>query len=151
MDVLTRKQRSFCMSCIRKYDTKPELTVRRVVHGLGYRFRLYRTDLPGCPDIVLPRHRKVIFVHGCWWHRHNCRLGRRIPKSRCDYWLPKLARNKERHKANVRTLRNDGWHVLTIWECQTKDEERLTERILRFLEATRVSCECRRRSRAVPG
>ena len=134
MDVLSPKERSYCMSRIRKYDTIPELAVRRIIHRLGYRFRLYRTDLPGCPDIVLPRHKKVIFVHGCWWHRHNCRYGRRVPKSRQDYWLPKLRRNKERHRRNVRMLRKQGWQVLTVWECQVKNAEKLTPRIASFLK-----------------
>jgi len=108
MDVLTKDQRSYCMSRIRKTNTTPELIVRRMVHRLGCRFRLYRRDLAGCPDLVLPRHRKVIFVHGCWWHRHNCRLGRRIPKSRREYWLPKLEGNKKRHKKNCSRVENSG-------------------------------------------
>lgn len=134
MDVLSKEQRSYCMSRIRKTDTTPELTVRRIVHGLGYRFRLYRRDLPGCPDIVLPRHRKVIFVHGCWWHRHNCRLGRRCPKSRKGYWLPKLQRNKERHRKNRRLLQKQGWKVLTIWECQANNPQELIRRLRQFLD-----------------
>ena len=133
MDVLTKKQRSYCMSRIRKTDTTPELAVRHIVHGLGYRFRLYRRDLPGCPDIVLPRHKKVIFIHGCWWHRHNCKLGRRRPKSRLRYWLPKQRSNKERYTRNLRKLKKQGWKVLTIWECQTRKPESLTERIVKFL------------------
>jgi len=135
MDVLTKEQRSYCMSRIRKTDTTPELTVRRIVHGMGYRFRLYRRDLPGCPDIVLPRHQKVIFVHGCWWHRHNCRLGRRKPKSRKSYWLPKLKGNKNRHKNNCLLLRKQGWKVLTVWECWTRDVEKLEKRLRDFLQA----------------
>ena len=134
MDVLTKEQRSYCMSRIRKTDTTPELTVRRIIHRLGYRFRLYRRELPGCPDIVLPRHRKVIFVHGCWWHRHNCQLGRRSPKSRRKYWLPKLQANKERYKRDRRALQRQGWKVLTIWECQTKKPEKIIDRITDFLE-----------------
>lgn len=135
MDVLTKEQRSYCMSRIRKTDTSPELTVRRIVHGLGYRFRLYRRDLPGCPDIVLPKRRKVIFIHGCWWHRHNCRLGRRTPKTRQKYWLPKLQANKERYKKNRRALQKQGWKVLTIWECQTKKPEIIVNQIADFLQS----------------
>jgi len=135
MDVLTKEQRSYCMSRIRKTDTTPELTVRRIVHRLGYRFRLYRRDLPGCPDIVLPRHRKVIFVHGCWWHRHNCRLGRRSPKSRQQYWLPKLQANKERYKRDRRALQRQGWKVLVIWECQTRNLEQITNKLSMFLNS----------------
>jgi len=133
MDVLTKEQRSYCMSRIRKTDTTPELTVRRIVHRLGYRFRLYRRDLPGCPDIVLPRHRKVIFVHGCWWHRHNCRLGRRSPKSRQQYWLPKLQANKERYKKNRHALQRQGWKVLVIWECHTRNTTKLIDKLSKFL------------------
>jgi DNA mismatch endonuclease (patch repair protein) len=134
MDVLTKEQRSYCMSRIRKTDTTPELTVRRIVHKMGYRFRLYRRDLPGCPDIVLPRHQKVIFIHGCWWHRHNCRLGRREPKSRKSYWLPKLKGNKNRHKKNCLLLRKQGWKVLVVWECWTRDVAKLEKRLRDFLE-----------------
>ncbi|MFB0552294.1 MAG: very short patch repair endonuclease [Phycisphaerae bacterium] len=134
MDVLTKKQRSYCMSRIRKKDTTPEMVVRRLIHSYGYRYRLHRSDLPGCPDIVMPCHKKVIFVHGCWWHRHNCHLGRRSPKSRLSYWLPKLRANKERHKRNLRRLRNLGWKVLTVWECQTLQPDKLRDRILNFLE-----------------
>ncbi len=122
------------MSQIRKKDTSPELIVRKMVHSLGYRFRLHRSDLPGCPDIVLPKHGKIIFVHGCWWHRHNCKLGRRVPKSRKDYWLPKLAGNKSRHAKNVRELRKDGWKVLTVWECQLKKPDLVVKRIAKFIE-----------------
>jgi DNA mismatch endonuclease (patch repair protein) len=133
VDVLTKEQRSYCMSRIRKTDTSPELMVRQIVHRLGYRFRLYRRDLPGCPDIVLPRRMKVIFIHGCWWHRHNCRLGRRTPKTKKKYWLPKLQANKERYKKDRRSLQKHGWKVLTIWECQTKRPEKIIERISKFL------------------
>lgn len=133
MDVLTKKQRSYCMSRIRKTDTVPEMAVRKIVHGLGCRYRLYKNDLPGCPDIVLPIHQKIIFVNGCWWHRHNCKLGRRSPKSRLGYWLPKLKANKERHKRNLRRLRNQGWNVLTIWECQTRNPDKLRKRLAKFL------------------
>lgn len=134
MDVLTKKQRSYCMSRIRKTDTAPEMAVRKIIHNLGYRYRLHKSDLPGCPDIVLSTRRKIIFVNGCWWHRHNCRLGRRNPKSRLDYWLPKLCANKERHKQNLSKLRNQGWKVLTVWECQTRKPEKLKVRILSFLK-----------------
>ncbi|MGD1041859.1 MAG: DNA mismatch endonuclease Vsr [Sedimentisphaerales bacterium] len=135
MDVLTKKQRSYCMSRIRKTDTVPELAVRKIIHGLGYRYRLYKNDLPGCPDIVLPIHRKIIFVNGCWWHRHNCRLGRRTPKSRLGYWMPKLQANKKRHKINLRKLRTQKWKVLTIWECQTRDPKKLSAKLIKFLKS----------------
>ena len=135
VDVLTKKQRSYCMSRIRKTDTSPEMAVRKIIHGLGYRYRLYNNDLPGCPDIVLSRHRKIIFVNGCWWHRHNCRLGRRSPKSRLSYWLPKLNANKERYKINLRKLRNQKWKVLTVWECQIRNSEKLIPRLQTFLKS----------------
>lgn len=133
MDVLSKEQRSYCMSRIRKTDTIPELFVRKIIHNSGYRFRLYKKDLPGCPDIVLPRHKKIIFVHGCWWHRHNCKLGRRVPKTRLDYWIPKLQANKERHKRNLIKIKNQGWKVLTVWECQTKNVEKLRKKLETFL------------------
>lgn len=121
------------MRRIRKTDTSPELAVRRLAHCLGYRFRLYRRDLPGTPDLVFPRLRKVIFVHGCFWHQHSgCRLARK-PKSRLDYWLPKLARNVERDRVAERELQALGWSVLTIWECETKDIEVLRDKLLGFL------------------
>lgn len=134
MDVLSKKQRSYCMSRIRKTDTTPEIAVRKIIYNCGYRYRLHRNNLPGCPDIVLSSRRKIIFVNGCWWHRHNCRLGRRTPKSRLEYWLPKLQANKKRHKQNLRRLRSQGWKVLTVWECQTKKPESLKIRILNFLK-----------------
>ena len=135
MDVLTKKQRSYCMSRIRGKDTKPEIAVRKIIHNLGYRYRLHKKNLPGCPDIVLSSHQKIIFVNGCWWHRHNCRLGRRTPKSRLEYWLPKLRKNKERHKTNLQKLRRDGWKVLTVWECQTKNLSKLTNKLETFLKS----------------
>lgn len=135
MDVLTKKQRSYCMSRIRGKDTKPEIAVRKIIYNLGYRYRLYKKNLPGCPDIVLSSHRKIVFVNGCWWHRHNCKLGRRIPKSRLRYWLPKLLANKERYIRNTRKLRNHGWKVLTVWECQTRNIPRLTQKLKAFLSS----------------
>jgi DNA mismatch endonuclease, patch repair protein len=122
------------MSRIRKRDTSPEIAVRKIVYGLGYHYRLYKNSLPGCPDIVLTKYQKVIFVHGCWWHRHNCRLGRRTPKSRLNYWLPKLQKNKERHKQNLKKLKSQSWEVLTIWECQISNFEKLNARIKEFLQ-----------------
>lgn len=130
-DVYDRKTRSKVMSRIRKTNTKPELVVRRLSHALGFRFRLHRSDLPGTPDLVFPRHRKVILVHGCWWHRHNCRLGRREPKSRRKYWIPKLKGNVARDRKVKRQLRRLGWSVLTVWECQTKDLQRLEDGLCR--------------------
>jgi DNA mismatch endonuclease, patch repair protein len=124
------------MRRIRKVDTKPELRVRRVVHALGFRYRLHRRDLPGTPDLVLPRLRKVVFVHGCFWHQHpGCRLAKR-PRARPEYWLPKLERNVARDHACRRALAATGWEVLVIWECETSDAQALTARLLAFLKAT---------------
>ena len=122
------------MQAIRKTDTKPELIVRKLVYSLGYRYRLYRRDLPGTPDLVFSGRRKVIFVHGCFWHQHErCRLANK-PRSRTQYWLPKLERNKDRDIKNLLALRKLGWKTLVIWECETSDKDQLRERLLRFLE-----------------
>jgi DNA mismatch endonuclease (patch repair protein) len=132
-DVLTKKQRSFNMSQIRGKDTKPELIVRSMVHRMGFRFRLHCTDLPGKPDLVLPRHQKIIFVHGCYWHMHRCRYGRVIPKTNTEFWQTKRHGNVERDRRNLRALRRDGWNVLVIWECWTRDSEKLTKKLTHFL------------------
>jgi DNA mismatch endonuclease (patch repair protein) len=133
VDVLTKKQRSYNMSRIKGKDTKPELVVRKIVHMLGYRYRLHVSNLPGKPDIVLPRHKKVIFVHGCFWHVHNCKYGRVKPATRRKFWETKLKGNKERDKIKLRELRKNGWSVTTIWECQTRKPEKLIDRIDDFL------------------
>ena len=123
------------MSLVRSKDTKPELRVRRLVHSLGYRYRLQARDLPGRPDLVFRRRRKVMFVHGCFWHRHSCQMGNRIPKTRVGFWSEKLERNERRDTAIARKLRKDGWSVLVIWECQTKPSrlDSLASRIIAFL------------------
>ena len=133
-DVHTARQRSFNMSRIRGKDTKPELIVRSVVHQMGFRFRLHRRDLPGTPDLVLPRHNKVIFVHGCYWHMHRCRYGRVIPKTNTEFWQTKRMGNVERDRRNMRKLRRNGWSVLILWECWTRNvEEKLIPRLEEFL------------------
>jgi len=132
-DTLTRQQRSFCMSQIKAKGTVPELCVRGLVHSLGFRFRLHRRQLAGCPDLVFPKLHAVIFVHGCFWHSHRCRRGRK-PKSNVCYWTEKLMRNAARDRANLRKLRRDGWRVLVVWECQTNNTEKLRSNVLRFLE-----------------
>jgi DNA mismatch endonuclease (patch repair protein) len=120
-DHLNAAQRSAHMRRIRKTDTKPELAVRKLAHSLGLRFRLHRRDLPGTPDLVFPRHGKAIWVHGCFWHQHpGCRLARQ-PKSRLDYWLPKLRRNVERDAISRRALEAAGWQTMVVWECETKE------------------------------
>ncbi|MCY4557696.1 MAG: very short patch repair endonuclease [Chloroflexi bacterium] len=125
MDTRTPQQRRRIMQAVKSKDTKPELIVRRVLHRMGYRYRLHRKDLPGKPDIVFVSRRKAIFVHGCFWHAHDCPKGR-LPKSRLDYWQPKLDRNKQRDRTKVEQLRSLGWSVLVIWQCQTADLEALS-------------------------
>lgn len=135
VDVLTEEQRKYCMSRIRGKDTKPEMVVRRLTYSLGYRYRLHVKNLPGCPDLVFPSRKKVIFVHGCFWHRHNCRYGRVKPRTRKKFWHAKLEGNKERHKRNRRKLQSKGWRILTIWECQTRKPEKIIDKIIDFLES----------------
>jgi DNA mismatch endonuclease, patch repair protein len=127
------------MRCIRKTDTKPEMLVRRIVHAMGYRYRLHRSNLPGNPDIVLARHQKVILVHGCFWHRHDCADGRKLPKSKPEYWGPKLERNRRRDKASVARLHELGWGVLVVWECETKNATRLSATLAKFLGSRKRS------------
>jgi len=134
-DTLTAAQRSERMSRIKGKGTKTELTVRRLVHRLGYRYRLHKKDLPGQPDMVFARHHAVIFVHGCFWHRHpdpKCSLAR-LPKSRLAFWQPKLDSNRERDIRVEKELKSRGWRVLVIWECQLRDSSRLETIIHEFL------------------
>lgn len=133
-DTLTKEKRSWVMGRIRARNTKPEIMVRSLLHRMGYRFRINRRDLPGKPDIVLPKFRTVIFVHGCFWHRHpGCREAT-MPKSRTDYWRSKFEQNVERDKRTVRKLRKDGWSVLTVWACQVKkDPLKVARRLDRHL------------------
>lgn len=133
MDTLSPEERSERMALVRGKNTQPELLVRSIVFSLGYRYRLHARDLSGKPDLVFRKQKKVIFVHGCFWHRHKgCALAR-LPKSRLDFWVPKLEENRERDKRNKRALSRDGWRVLTIWECQTKKKANLIQVIRRFL------------------
>ncbi len=133
-DTVDREKRSEIMSRVGSRDTKPELVVRRIAHGLGFRFRLHRKDLPGRPDIVFPRYRSVIFVHGCFWHRHpSCKYAS-SPKTRVEYWEDKFRSNVARDARNETLLRDLGWRVLVIWECETKDREAVAERISSYLE-----------------
>lgn len=122
------------MSRVRAKDTKPEMTVRRMLHAAGYRYRLHARDLPGRPDLVFPARRKVVFINGCFWHRHrDCALAR-LPKSRTEFWTEKLERNRERDERNVEALRGLGWDVLTVWECEVSDPVALMPRVVAFLE-----------------
>lgn len=135
MDNLAPAERSEIMSRVHAKDTQPEMLVRKLVFAEGYRYRLHDRKLPGCPDIVFKNRAKVIFVHGCFWHRHaNCALAR-MPKSRLDFWEPKLRANKERDARNKKLLAKEGWKVLTIWECELRDTEQLKRTIRRFLDA----------------
>jgi DNA mismatch endonuclease, patch repair protein len=125
--------RSRVMAAIKKKNTRPELTVRSVAHRLGFRFRLHDASLPGTPDIVFRSRKKMIFVHGCWWHRHDCHLGRKTPKSNLEYWNPKLERNVARDRATLSQVTALGWSALVIWECETANRKLLADRVLAFL------------------
>lgn len=136
MDTLTRTERSKRMALVHGKDTKPELLVRRIARSCGHKFRLHVAALPGKPDLVFPRLRKAIFVHGCYWHRHpGCPLAR-LPKSKLRFWVPKLTENRRRDLRKIAKLRRDGWGVSVVWECQLKNPISLAKRINRFLEAS---------------
>jgi len=123
------QSRSANMSAIRSKDTKPEIRVRRVAHGMGLRFRLHRKDLPGNPDVVLAKHRLVLFVHGCFWHGHGCKRGGSGPKSNTGYWGPKIERTRARDAAAKAALTELGWHVAVLWECELTSDEAIRSRI----------------------
>jgi DNA mismatch endonuclease (patch repair protein) len=147
VDTVSTAERSRIMAAVKSKDTTPELLVRRLVHSLGHRYRLHVRSLPGTPDLVFPRLRKVINVNGCFWHMHNC--GRsRIPSSRRDYWIAKIERNAARDKRTHRELRKLGWQVLVLWECQIKPsrEEWLRRRIAAFLDKDETPVRHRRHS-----
>jgi len=136
IDTLSPSERSERMGRVRGRDTKPELIVRKLLYSMGYRYRLHAKELPGCPDIVFRKRRQVIFVHGCFWHQHpdpKCRLAR-LPKSRLEFWLEKLERNRARDIANVARLSEMGWRVLLVWECELRDKEHLRDTLRRFME-----------------
>ena len=136
VDRISPEHRSWNMSRIRGADTRPEIAVRSLLHRMGYRFSLHRKDLPGKPDIVLPKHETVIFVHGCYWHRHpRCRFAY-TPKSRIDFWQKKFDDNVARDKRNQRDLKKLGWHVATVWECETKSGEELERKIWAAFQVT---------------
>jgi DNA mismatch endonuclease (patch repair protein) len=125
------------MSAVRGKDTAPELRLRKALHALGYRYRLHATTLPGKPDMVFPARRKLIFVHGCFWHRHDCKSGRSTPSVRRNFWLNKLQANVLRDRVNVRRLRELGWAVIVAWECQLapKRFEKSLDRVRAYLES----------------
>lgn len=135
-DVLTPQQRSFNMSRIRNRDTRPELIVRSIVHRMGYRYRLHKKDLPGKPDVVLVRHRKIIDVHGCFFHMHKCRYGSVVPATNAKFWRTKRLSNVQRDRRNLKALRRDGWKVMIVWECETRKLPTLSKRIEKFLSLT---------------
>lgn len=129
VDTLTKEKRSWNMSRIRGRNTKPELVVRSLLHRMGYRFRLHRKDLPGKPDIVLPKYKTVIFVHGCFWHRHKRCKYAYTPKSRLRFWNRKFDRTLQLDKINLRKLKHLGWKTLIIWECQVKNNDKIRQLI----------------------
>lgn len=133
MDTRTPAQRRRIMQAVKSKDTSPELTVRHLLHALGYRFRLHRKGLPGRPDIVFPGRKKAIFVHGCFWHWHGCAKGQ-LPKSKLDYWQPKLAKNVERDRTKQEQLESLGWKVLVVWQCETKERTGLECKLRAFLD-----------------
>lgn len=133
-DTMSKAERSRRMAMVRGKNMKPEVAVRKLVHGLGYRYRLHKKDLPGMPDMVFKSKKKVIFVHGCFWHRHdNCKLAR-LPKSRLDFWKTKLEGNKKRDEENQKRLNEMGWEYLVIWECEVKDKQNIRDKIQSFLD-----------------
>jgi DNA mismatch endonuclease (patch repair protein) len=132
-DVYSREKRSAVMRRVKGRDTTPELKVRKALTRLGARYRLHRKDLPGAPDVVLPGRRLAIFVHGCFWHGHDCARGARVPKQNRDYWTAKVGRNRARDAVNRGALETAGWRVATLWECELKDEATLQARLAKLL------------------
>jgi DNA mismatch endonuclease (patch repair protein) len=131
--------RSRTMRAVKSKSTKPEMAIRRLTHALGFRFRLHRKDLPGSPDLVFPARRKVIFVHGCFWHGHDCPRGARVPKTNRLYWLAKIACNKARDGKSLALLAKLGWEALTIWECELQKPSAISSRISQFLGSSKAS------------
>lgn len=131
-DRLSPDRRRALMQKIKSSNTQQELMVRSMLHRLGFRFRIHRKDLPGTPDIVLPGRRIVLFVHGCFWHGHGCRIGA-LPKSNLDYWKPKIEANRARDQRTEAELASLGWRVVTVWQCELSDMETLSKRLMEFL------------------
>lgn len=123
-DTLTPEQRHRCMAAIKGKDTKPEMVVRRYLHSLGYRYSLHNKKLPGCPDLVLRKYKTVIFIHGCFWHGHEgCKFSR-LPKTNVEFWQDKITRNQQRDQKVIKLLREKGWNVITVWECDLRNKEK---------------------------
>ncbi len=139
----TPERRSAVMRAVKSRDTAPEMAVRRLVHSMGYRYRLHRKDLPGKPDLVFPSRKKAIFVHGCFWHGHTCPRGDRLPKTNAAYWTNKIARNRQRYESQRAELCSDGWRVLTVWECETRARDTLAAHIRAFLNDDGGVAACR--------
>lgn len=134
MDVLTTEQRKRCMSSIRGKNSTSEILVRRLVYSLGYRYRLHSKGLPGRPDLAFPGRRKVIFVHGCFWHRHQCKKGQSLPVKKREFWQKKLTDNHVRDRRNYEELHQLGWQTLVVWECEIKNPELLSSKLRQYLE-----------------
>jgi len=132
-DTLTNEQRKRCMSGNHGKDTLPELVVRRTVHSLGYRFRLHRKDLPGCPDLVFPARRKILFINGCYWHRHKCKKGQSLPETRKVFWKNKFDGTIKRDKYNRKKLKMLGWKTMTIWECEITNIKKMETKLIKYL------------------
>ena len=138
MNKITQYKRSIIMGRIHGKDTKPEITVRSLLHSMGYRFRLHKKDLPGKPDIVLPKYKTVVFVHGCFWHQHkDCRKAT-IPKTNTKFWKNKLEKNVMRDSQNIDKLKSKGWNVITVWECELKDIDLLKNKLINELTTLNV-------------
>lgn len=136
MDRVSEEKRSYIMSRVRGKDTQPEIIVRKMLHKKGVRYRLYRSDLPGKPDIVIPKRKLIVFIHGCFWHGHEgCRKGS-LPKSKVEYWRKKIEANKERDKNTIAQLNELGWETAVIWQCETRDGIMLSQRLDRLLSET---------------
>lgn len=133
MDIISPERRSANMRRIRSRDTKPEMIVRRLIHGMGFRFRLHVAALPGKPDVVLPRLKRIVEVRGCFWHQHPGCIDSHVPKTRIKYWVPKLENNQRRDKENKNKLRLLGWRTLVVWECEVRDTKKLSRRLALFL------------------
>lgn len=136
IDRVSEEKRSYIMSRVGSKDTGPELVVRKLLHGLGYRYSLHRRGLPGSPDVVFQKRKKAVFIHGCFWHGHSCKYGR-LPKSKTKYWEPKIDINRQRDEKNMQELKRLGWKALVVWQCELRNTEDLKARLVSFLGPTK--------------